>query len=84
MVGLLALAHIRACEAEVAAVNAELNPDRLPVPTRSAAASHPILPIFPTLLSMWRPCSCGAHLSCAARPLFFRGESWCKGLFSGS
>ena len=30
MVGLLALAHIRACEAELAAINAELNPDRLP------------------------------------------------------
>jgi hypothetical protein len=45
MVGLLALAHIRACEAELAAINAELNPDRLPVPTRSAGAlSFRLLP----------------------------------------
>ena len=31
MVGLLALAHNRACEAELAAINAELNSDRLPL-----------------------------------------------------
>jgi hypothetical protein len=30
MVGLLALAHNRACDAQLAAINAELNRDRLP------------------------------------------------------
>jgi hypothetical protein len=53
MVGLLALAHDRACEAELAeAVNAEL----CPISKRSAGASHRIQPPFPTPPSRWRRC----------------------------
>ncbi len=57
MVGLLALAHDRACEAELAeAIDAELDAGRLPDLERSADASRLIQPPFPTSPSRWRRC----------------------------
>ena len=61
MVGLLALAHIRACEAELAAVNAELNPDRLPDPDTIGRRFTPNPSDIPDVtvevapLQLWRP-----------------------------